>query len=118
MAITPVPEPVNPPIAVSPTLTVEQFENTRDSLRSWVSSIGDAGSPEAIADNGIPYTTVVIEFSADELAKAIDKFKAAVIALQGTNGCYIRTLPDLAFDGKAMYQLRVRLAPKNLPIPA
>ena len=117
MAIKPTPEPVEPPIIIPATMTDEQFEDTRDGLRAWLKELGDMGNPGVNADNGTPYTTVSIAFAAVDLEGATEKFKAAVMELQGTNGFYVRTLPDLSFDGNATYQLRARVAPKHAPQP-
>jgi hypothetical protein len=98
-------------------LTDEQFEDTKDSLRAWMSSLGDIGKPESVADNGKAYVTVVVDFIADGLDDGVKKFKEAVMENQGTNGFYIRVLPDLVLGKKNVYSLRTRVAPKDKPVP-
>ena len=115
MPIKPVPEPVEPPIVVPTTLTAEQFEDTRDSLRLWLNNLGDVGKPGPYSDDGVPYTTVAVDFAAADLDDTVEKFKSFVMDLKGSNGFYVRTLPELTFDGKETYSLRARVAPKQAP---
>jgi hypothetical protein len=96
-------------------LTAEQFEDTRDSLQTWLCGMSDVGMPGPNSEDGVPYTTVAVSFVADELEKAVDKFKSEVLSLQGTNGFYVRVLPELTFDGEKSYNLRARVAPKSSP---
>jgi hypothetical protein len=94
-------------------LTEEQSEDILDSLRAWLTRLGDKGKPGPISDDGEPYTLVTVEFTVGEVESAVEKFKTSVSELQGSNGFYIRVLPELSFDGSKMYKLRTRIAPKE-----